>query len=293
VIDAFASAFLFVIALLFTVKSPPHDRAVPYVANGSADQVMDVFWTASRPKATVLFIHGGSLEMKGERRDSPPYLHVCEPFVAAGIACASMDYRLAPDYRWPAMPNDVVSAVVALRKIIEARGGDRQKLFLFGHSSGCHLAAIVGTNEEYLRAQGLSTTDLGGVIAMGCTLDREDAALRNLTADSIRAPFARDASEVAKFATAETWLSANPASYIGKDTPPTLVVVAQAERFMPAVLEQGARFVRRLLEVGVPADLVIVPGRHMTSIAALPNPGNPTFAAIRRFIENPKGASSD
>jgi hypothetical protein len=55
---------------------------------------------------------------------------------------------------------------------------------------------------------------------------------------------------------------------------------------MPAVLEQGARFVRQLLEAGVAADLVIVPGRHMTSIAALPNPGNPTFAAIRRFIEN-------
>jgi arylformamidase len=291
-IDAFASAFLFAIVLLFAPAARPHDYAVPYVANGTADQVMDVYWTGGRPKATVLFIHGGSLEMTGERRDSPAYRHVCEPFVAAGIACASMDYRLAPDHRWPAMPNDVVSAVVALRKMIDAHGGDRQKLFLFGHSSGCHLAAIVGTNGEYLRAQGLSTTDLGGVIAMGCTLDREDAALRNLTADSIRAPFSRDASEVAKYGTPETWLSANPASYVGKHVPPTLVVVAQAERFMPAVLEQGARFVRRLLEEGVAADLVIVPGRHMSSIAALPNPGNPTFAAIRRFIEQPT-ASSD
>lgn len=291
-IDAFASAFLFLIALLFTVKSAPYGRAVSYVANGTADQVMDVYWTTGRPKATVLFIHGGSLQMAGERRDSPPYRHVCEPFVAAGIACASMDYRLAPDNRWPAMPNDVVSAVVALRKMIEARGGDRQKLFLFGHSSGCQLAAIVGTNGEYLQAQGLSTTDLGGVIAMGCTLDREDAALRNLTADVIRAPLARDAVDVATYGTAETWLSANPAGYVGKHVPPTLVVVAEAERFMPAVLEQGARFVRRLLEEGVAADLVIVPGRHMSSIAALPNPGNPTFAAIRRFIEHPSSSQS-
>src|SRR5260221_886695 len=70
--DAFASAFLSIIALLFTVKSPPHDHAVSYVANRTADQVMDVYWTAGRPKATVLFIHGGSLEMAGERRGCPP-----------------------------------------------------------------------------------------------------------------------------------------------------------------------------------------------------------------------------
>src|ERR1700686_3829130 len=81
--------------------------AVPYVQNGTPDQVMDVYWTASKPKATVLFIHGGSLQESGERRTSPPYAHVCEPFVAAGFACASMDYRLAPANTWPAMPNDV------------------------------------------------------------------------------------------------------------------------------------------------------------------------------------------
>jgi acetyl esterase/lipase len=75
--------------------------------------------------------------------------------------------------------------------------------------------------------------------------------------------------------------------------PPTLVVVARAERFMPPVLEQGARFVRRLLELGIAADLVIVPGTHMRSIAALGQPGDPTFIAIRTFIEHPVGAVSD
>lgn len=61
---------------------------------------------------------------------------------------------------------------------------------------------------------------------------------------------------------------------------------------MPAVLEQGARFVRRLLELEVAADLVLVPGTHMKSIAALGEPGNPTFAAIKAFIGHP-GALSD
>lgn len=268
-------------------------KAVPYVQNGTPDQVMDVYWTAARPKATVLFIHGGSLRESGERRTSPPYAHVCEPFVSAGFACASMDYRLAPANKWPAMPNDVASAVAKLRQLIEAHGGDKSQIVLFGHSSGCHLAAAVGTNPAYLGTAGLKPSDLKAIIPMGCTLDREDAALRGLTAEAIRQPFSRDATEVADFGTPENWLAANPASYVGPHVPPTLVVVARAERFMPSVLEQGARFVRRLLEVGVAADLVVVPGTHMNSIASLNKPGDPTFAAIAAFITHPVPAGSN
>ncbi|MFL6259309.1 MAG: alpha/beta hydrolase [Thermoanaerobaculia bacterium] len=260
-------------------------KNIPYVENGGPDQVMDLSWPRTAPKATILFIHGGSLEEAGERRTSPPYRNVCKPFVAAGMACASMDYRLAPSHSWPAMPNDVAAAVAKLRQLVVQRGWAPKRIFLFGHSSGCHLAAVLGTNATYLRSVGLTPADLAGVIAMGCTLDREDAALRGLTADRIREPFAQDREEVAKYGTAENWLAANPASFVGPHTPPTLVVVARAERFMPPVLEQGARFVRRLLELGIAADLVLVPGKHMESIAALGKPGDPTFDAIRVFIE--------
>lgn len=267
--------------------------AIQYVENGTPDQTMDVSWPNGRPAAAVLFIHGGSLSESGERRSSPAYRDVCVPFVKAGVACASADYRLSPTYKWPAMPNDVAAAVAAFRRLVTGHGGDAGRLFLFGHSSGCHLAAILATNPVYLQAVGLKPSDLGGVIAMGCTLDREDAALRGLTADGIRAAFSRDHDEVAVYGTPEAWLSANPASYVGPHVPPALVVVAEAERFMPPVLEQGARFVRRLLEEGVPANLVIVPGKHMTSIASIGAPGDPTFRAIMELIANPRKAGAE
>jgi acetyl esterase/lipase len=259
--------------------------AIAYVSDGTSDQVLDLYWPASVPSATVLFIHGGSLQESGERRDSPPYRDVCKPFVEASIACATMDYRLAPRNRWPAMPNDVASAVVRLRALIKERGGDPQRLFLFGHSSGCHLAAIVSTNTAYLAAVGLKPSDLAGIIAMGCTLDREDVAIRQIPIERIRAALSHDPVDTATYGTAENWLAANPASFIGPHVPPTLVVVAENERFFPAILEQGARFVRQLLEQKVRADLVIVPGRHMSSIAAIGQPNDPTFRAIRAFID--------
>ncbi len=267
-----------------------HD--VPYVASPHPEQHLDFHWPAETPEATVLFIHGGSLRENAERRDSPEYREVCDRFVAVGLGCATTDYRLAPSFQWPAMPLDIAAAVVKVRELIEARGGDPARLFLFGHSSGCHLAAILGANVEYLEAVGLSTSDLAGVVAMGCILDNRDAALRGLTADQIRGSFSRSRGDVERFATPENWIAANPSYHIGSHTPPTLVVVAEEERFAPAILEQGARFVRRLRGWKVTADLVIVPGRHMSSIATFGAPGDPTLAAVLSFIDENGSAGS-
>lgn len=286
-----ARAIIAILATLLSAAGADVLKDIPYVENGGPDQVLDLYWPAATPNAVVLFIHGGSLQESGERRSSPAYAHVCEPFVAAGIACATMDYRLAPKHSWPAMPDDVAAAVVKVRQLVAARGGG-PRLFLFGHSSGCQLAAVVGTNPAYLGRVGLKPSDLAGIIPMGCTLDREDAALRGLTAEQIRKPLARDAQEIATYGNAENWLSANPAGFLGKHVPPALVIVAREERFMPPILEQGARFVRGLLEAGVQADLVIVPGRHMSSIESIGLSGDPTFAAIRKFIHQESAAAS-
>ena len=260
-------------------------NAIAYVAGGVPDQTLDFHSPAKAPSAAVIFIHGGSLQESGERRDSPPYRDVCKPFVGASIACATMDYRLAPKHQWPAMPNDVAAAIVRVRALLKERGGDPNRIFLFGHSSGCHLAAVVGANASYLATVGLKPSDLAGVIAMGCTLDRHDVAIREVPIERIRAGLARDPVDSATYGSAENWLAANPASFIGPHVPPTLVVVAENERFFPAILEQGARFVRQLLEQRIRADLVVVPGTHMSSIAAISQPNDPTFRAIRKFID--------
>lgn len=275
-----------------SIISTGRAQTVPYVEHGTPDQVMDVYWPKTKPTATILFVHGGSLQESGERRTSDAYKNVCTQFVAHDIACATMDYRLAPTNKWPTMPNDVASAVLALRKVLATGKGDPSKIFLFGHSSGCHLVAIVGTDSTYLHKVGLHSSDIAGIIPMGCILDRNDATVRGLTADKIRAPFMREAEDVATFGTPETYLSANPASFIGKHVPPTLIILADAERFMPPVMEQGSRFVRMLLENNVPANLVVVPGKHMSSIAAVSTPGDPTLAAILKFIADPRGSAA-
>lgn len=267
------------------------ERDVPYTSDPHPEQHLDFIWPDGGAESTVLFIHGGSLLETGERRTSPRYSDVCEPFVRSGIACATTDYRLAPSFTWPTMPHDVTAAVSTVRDLVSDRGGDPGRLFLFGHSSGCHLAAVLATDPSNLATVGLEPSDLGGAILMGCVLDNYDTALRGVTADEIREGFRRSESDVERFGTAENWLSANPSRFLGPHVPPVLVVVARQERFFPAILEQGARFVRRLKEADVPAELTIVPGTHRSSIEDLDAPGDPTFQAVRNFIQDPVAAT--
>jgi hypothetical protein len=78
---------------------------------------------------------------------------------------------------------------------------------------------------------------MAGVVPMGCVLDRWDAALRRATPDQIQSRFAENTDETNRYRSAADLLDANPSFHLGAHVPPTLVIVADDERFMPAVLD--------------------------------------------------------
>jgi acetyl esterase/lipase len=274
-------------------QQPAIEKEIHYVPGGTRDQTLDLYLPATHNFPSVIFIHGGSLQEVGERRTSAAYQDVCPPLAAAGIACATIDYRLAPSSKWPAMPEDAAAAVKWVKTNIGSRGGDPKRIVLFGHSSGCELASILGANPKYLAGVGLRPSDIAGIVAMGCVLAPLEGAMTRLSALSPEEARQRweKSTERDTYRALDDWLDSDPSRFIGPAMPPLLVVVAEAERFMPAILEQGARTVRRLLEMQRPANLVIVPGRHMTSIANFGAPGDPTFAAVKSFIDNPLGVA--
>lgn len=275
---------LLVAAVAAEAQVPPGGTTHRY-ATASDAQVLDVYVPSVEGFSTVLFVHGGSLVESGETRASLVYRDVCRPFVRHDIGCATMDYRLAPTHQWPAMPEDVAAATNWLFTHLPALGGRTDRIFLFGHSSGCHLVALAATDSRWLGAYGRGPGDLAGVIAMGCTLNPYDTTGTALPPDQLAQLFRRVPSEVEVWGTVQHRIEANPSRHVGVHVPAVLVILAEAERFFPAVLEQGARFVRLLLELERPAELVVVPGRHMTSIGSIATENDPTFAAIRAFIE--------
>ncbi|MGH6652259.1 MAG: alpha/beta hydrolase [Sphingopyxis sp.] len=135
------------------------------ISYGSAPlQTLDV-WRAAHAKGAaplVVFVHGGG--WKRGSKDNATGRYKAEHYPAAGYAFASIDYRLVPTATVEQQAADVASAVKALVDRADALGIDRRRIVLMGHSAGAHLVALVGTDERYLRAAGLSFADIAGVI---------------------------------------------------------------------------------------------------------------------------------
>lgn len=116
----------------------------------------------AKPTPLVLFVHGGGWK-RGSKSNAvgralPGHM------LAQGYAFASIDYRLVPAATVEQQAADVAAALAYLLKRADALGIDRSRVVLTGHSAGAHLVALVGTDERYLRAVGLSFADIDGVM---------------------------------------------------------------------------------------------------------------------------------
>ena len=256
---------------------------IPYVSGGGDEQQLDLYIPEERDFSTIIFVHGGSLT--SEDRNDTPYVAMCRTFQHLGIAVANINYRLAPVNKWPAMPEDVASVFAWVKKNIASRGGNPDQIFLFGHSSGCHLVALIASDMHYLQNHGESPADIAGVISMGCMLNYWDTTGVGFSPERWKTIFESDRDETNIFGSLHDRIAANPSLYIGGHMPPILVLVAEAERFQPPILEQGAIFVRKSREAGVDADIEILKDRkHYSAVRMLVSPDDPTLNTIIKFI---------
>jgi len=254
---------------------------IAYRDGADSSQSVDLYEPARRsPNAfpTVVFVHGGGLT-SGDRRDLP-HAAICENFVRAGIACASINYRLVKQATWPAQPNDVAAAFAWISRHIGERGGDPRRIYLVGHSSGCHLASLIATDTSYLAPFHLSPRDIAGVVAMGCLLRQVPPAIS-------------DSTELRRFFTSGKWIypsletfrDADPTMHVGPHVPPMLVLVAEAEQTQPPILENARAFADRMKQAGRPVEVEVLPDRrHMTALTMMQDPLDPTFMRIVGFV---------
>lgn len=110
----------------------------------------------------VLFVHGGG--WKRGSKDNAMGRAMPGHMLAQGYAFASIDYRLVPRNTVEEQAGDVAAALAHILARADALGIDRSRVVLTGHSAGAHLVALVGTDERYLREQGLSFSDIDGVM---------------------------------------------------------------------------------------------------------------------------------
>jgi len=144
-------------------------RNIPYVANGHERQVLDVYSPPNARSLPVVFwIHGGGWQA-GDKSDvklKPQW------FMDKGCVFVSTNYRLLPDVDMGTLIRDVAKAFGWIYQHIAEYGGDPKRVLVGGHSAGAQLAAIICTDERYLKAEGVPFDGLIGCVPVdGDTYD--------------------------------------------------------------------------------------------------------------------------
>jgi acetyl esterase/lipase len=256
------------------------DRQIPGPP-GAPEVTIRIYWpTAPGPsRPCVVFIHGGGYMLGSALQDDP---RLDRWSAEMGIVIVSVEYRLAPEYPYPAAVDDCYAALSWVVHKSDELEIDPSRIALVGSSAGGGLAAATA-----LVARDGSIVELCALLLIYPMLDD-----RSLTLSSMM----QEAKIWTPGANALGWrayLGQDPGSgevppYAAparaddlSDLPPTWICVGSLDIFR----DEDVGFAQRLCAAGVPTELHLYPGApHAFEVIA------PAAAVSRRCQAEMDGA---
>jgi acetyl esterase/lipase len=254
---------------------------VAYYEGPDADKVrhkLDVYLPVGRTGFPVLmFIHGGSWT-HGEKSYFGLNKALATLCARHGIATVIPNYRLSPAIQHPEHIKDVARAFAWTHKNIRTYGGRPDELFVAGHSAGGHLAALLATDETYLKAQGLSFSAIKGVIPMSGVFEIPAQV------PSFDKMFGTDPR--VRQAASPTWqVDHRPATMAASALPPFLILCGDHD-FPLCGREPAEKFCKALQARKAQAEWREVRNRnHLTILVNASHEDDPAGKAIIDFIQ--------
>jgi arylformamidase len=165
----YVSALFIAVACLSEARAQDIKRDIPYAEPAHPLQVLDVYAPPNAKNLPVVFwIHGGGWQTgdKSSVQIKP------KAFVDKGFVFVSTNYRLLPSVDMAAIVGDIAKSIHWVHDHIAEYGGDPNRLLVMGHSAGAQLAALICTDDRYLKAEGLSLAIVKGCVPVdGDTYD--------------------------------------------------------------------------------------------------------------------------
>ncbi len=202
-------------------------------------------------RGTLLYLHGGGFTIGSlETHDS-----LCRQLALhSGAEVLALDYRLAPEHRFPTAVDDAWAALRWLADVGSTQGFDAQRLAVAGDSAGATLAAVVALMARDhglpLRAQVLVTPG---------TTAHADTASHHLFANG----FLLDATTVEWFfeqyierSQRSDWRFAPLNADDLEGVAPALLMLAECD----PLVDEGLAYADRLRAAGVPVTLELARG---------------------------------
>ncbi len=253
-------------------------RDVPYGEADGMPLLLDVLHPdplPSAPPPAVVWVHGGGWESGDKEEAQEPALN---PFLAAhGFFTVGVNYRLSDQSSFPAQLHDVKAAVRWLRANATHLGINPERIGVWGHSAGGHLAALLGATGDLPALEGDSgspgySSRVQAVVAVSAPSDFTaippgwtHAEPRRATSKLVGGPLEQHLDAVRL---------ANPIAHLHGDAPPFLLIHGERDEIVP--VEQADLLYRALQRAGVPATFIPIPGANHS--LAGPNPLPPKDA---------------
>ena len=206
--------------LLLNLASPAATYSnIEYSDPDGKPLLLDVYVPdGAGPFPAAIIVHGGSWTGGNKTR----YINPLKPLLEkAGYAWFSIDYRLAPDFRFPADLDDVEDAVKWVRRHARQYHVDKDRLALIGESAGGHLVAMAGAR---------SRIKVAAVVDFYGPNDLRPIQQLKSPPPGVRELFgitAWDDSSPALLA------SASPVAFVHKGMPPFLCIHGTADALVP------------------------------------------------------------
>jgi acetyl esterase/lipase len=224
---------------------PGLQKDIEYGKAGDVSLTLDAYVPeGDGPFATCILVHGGGFT-KGNKGIyiSPLFA----PLSKAGFTWFTIDYRLAPQHRWPACADDVETAIRWVKAHAKDYKVDLKRIALIGESAGGHLVSYVGT-----KATG--DLSLAAVVPFYAPHDlafqvrQRDKLGESMTALLGLTELNDDAWKRLREVSAST--------YVHADMPPYLLIHGDADKTVP--YEQSIRFQKLMKAAGNRCDLITV-----------------------------------
>jgi acetyl esterase/lipase len=232
-------------------------KDIPYCTMDGVSLKTDVYYpqTGSAPWPLVIYVHGGGWETS-DKSEGAGFFKLTGMY-NQGFLLASVDYRLAPKYKFPAQIQDVKCAVRYFRAHAAEYNLNPDKIGVWGGSAGGHLVSLLGAADssagwdvgEYLH----QSSRVQAVVDMFGPSD----LTRGFATTALQAKLQRDVFDSTSNAD-PILAAASPVTYVTADDPPFLILQGEADSLVPP--EQSQILFDKLQAAGVSSELVTI--RH-------------------------------
>lgn len=194
----------------------------------------------------IILVHGGGW-VAGDKQQYITYIF--QPLSDSGFAWFSINYRLAPQFKFPADVEDVEAAVGWIKANAAKYKVDAKRIVLIGESSGGHLVSFVGARNQPGARVAAVVSMYGIHDFISASIAWKPIPVEILQLFGIPAVNAKSAPILIK---------ASPVVYVSKDMPPFLLIHGSNDEDVP--YEQSVEMCNAMRKAGAQCDLITIQG---------------------------------